>query len=107
MPSEGLVSVELWVFVLFLTGLGVVMGWLMWRKNKRDEQARQAFFASFDAAELRMSRHKLGLVLRVVSTGDAELTVVPIWDGDKRVTQGKHYTMSPDDLLPFDGSRFL
>lgn len=107
MPSEGLVCVELWVFVLFLSGLGVVMGWLMRRKNKRDKQERQAFFASFDADELRMIRHKLGLVLRVVSTDDAELTVVTIWEGEKRVPRGKHYTMSPNDLLPFDASRFL
>ncbi len=107
MQANTLITVGIEVYVAFFASLAVVMAGLMWNRSRQDKRARVQYFDGFDVAELRMSRYQIGLVLRVLETEGAEAVVVPIWTKGAPVTQGKTYTLSQDELIPFDASRFF
>ena len=107
MNQDPLAPLSLEGYLVFFGAMAVlIFGLLCWMQG-RDKQARNRFFDQFDAADLRMSPHKVGLVYKVVDVVGLEATVVPVWDGKAAIIDGAERCIPEDKLMPFDRSRFF
>jgi len=107
MRPDPLVPLSLSGFAAFFAVLAVIIGGLLWYLHLKEKKVREQFFSQFDTAQLRMSPYKIGIVYRLVSVAEAEVVVIPVWDGKVQVENGKEQNLSPDVLIPFDESRFF
>ena len=101
----GPISIEALFTLLAISA--VVIGVSFWLHKKKQRRLREQFFAQFETSQLRMSPYKIGIVYRVVSTGENIVTIVPIWNGRSAIKDGKEFQISPDELIPFDETRFF
>lgn len=107
MPYEALVTLSLDGYVAFYGALAIVISVWFWFVQRWERKARADYFKEFELSQLRMSRYKIGLVYRVVSMEENEVVIVPIWNGNQKIIDGKTLRVAPDTLIPFDASRFF
>ncbi|WP_299608842.1 hypothetical protein [uncultured Tateyamaria sp.] len=93
--------------MVFYALLAVVIGLMYWLLRRKERLAREQFFGQFAHSQLRMCPYKIGLVYRVITTEQNEIIVSPIWDGKLKIENGKRQRFAPDQLMPFDASRFF
>ena len=107
MQEDAFVPISLDTYFLFLAFLVPVIAAVLWWVHRREKQVRRAFFDQHNVSDMRMSAHRVGLVYKVVATEAEGVTVVPIWNGKRPVTNGKAQRVKTDALIPFDETRFF
>ena len=93
-------------YVIFFGFMIVVLVGLFWFLRNKERGKRAEFFGQFEESELRMSRHQIGLVYRIVATDGEEIVVVPIWNGKFKVLDDREQRYAANELIPFDKDRF-
>lgn len=107
MPYEAPITTNLDGYVAIYGSVAIVIGVMFWFVQRREKKARADYFKGFDLSQLRMSQYKVGLVYRVVSMEENEVAIIPIWNGNQKISDGKIHRVAPDVLIPFDASRFF
>ena len=107
MSENAPVQISLEGYLLFLTALAVLIAAVIWFVSMTEKRARHRFLAQFDASDLRMSPHQIGLVYQVTATTDDAVSVIPIWRGKSAISNGAVQRLAPDQVIPFDPERFF
>jgi hypothetical protein len=106
MPSDALIAVTLDVYVAIFGAIAIVIAGVLYFLHRKEVVQRNRHFAQFKAADLRMSPYKIGLVYKIVAETETEVTVVCVWDGKTALFSGTEITLSSDEVIPFDLTRF-
>ena len=107
MPKDALVPISLDGYIAFFGVLAVIIAALFWHQQRREKHARKKFFSKFEASELKMSPHQIGLDYRVISRDGKSVSAVPIWRGKSKIVDAKTLTLDACQMIPFDESRFF
>ncbi len=104
-PDPISITVDALVVLCLLSA--IAMASLYWLRKRRLRRIRERFVDLYNPTDLRMNPYKLGVVYVVVGQTEDRLRVVPVWDADKPVVDGKEYEFDPQNLAPFDYDLFV
>lgn len=106
MPTDALFSVTLDVYVAIYGAIALVIAGVLYFLHKKEVAQQDRYFAQFKTADLCMSPFRIGLVYLIVAETETEVTVVSVWDGKTALSIGAEITLSRDEVIPFDLTRF-
>ena len=107
LSTEPLMDLSIDAFLGFMVFLAIIMGILYWRIGYVEKKRREAFIERFDSSNLRLSKYNKSIVYRIVECSGDELKIVPVWNGNSPVSNGKEYKGDADHFAPFDRSLFI